>query len=254
MLELNASDERGIGHVREKVKKYAETKQPRLTGRPSFKVIILDEADQMTADAQNALRRIIEDFATVTRFCILCNYITKIIEPLKSRCVKFRFREISAPQQISHLGFISRAEGLQLTPEALLTIVLVSTGDLRRSVNLLQLCGAAFGGKCVGKDEVVQVSDVLPVQDIWTSCLQPFISISNESERLLWVEHNLRRQAVTGQQLVNALHKWVVAASIDEAHKILLVQALSDAEKRLALGGRDDINILLLLDTIRLLV
>lgn len=253
VLELNASDDRGIAHVRDKVKRYAEVKMPRLPGGgPAFKIIVLDEADQMTNDAQNALRRIVEDFSSVTRFFILCNYITKIIEPLKSRCVKFRFKPIPREQQHAQLGRICAAEGMQLAEEGLKAIVEVSGGDLRRSVNLLQLCHVAFAGKPVGAAEVLQISDVMPVRDVWAECLQPFCSAPSEAARLAWVEHHLRRSAITGQQLIAALHEWVLRVSLDEVKKIVVVKALADADKRLALGGRDDINSLLVLDTVRL--
>ena len=252
VLELNASDDRGIARVRDKVKRYAEVKLPRLPGGPAFKIIVLDEADQMTTDAQNALRRIVEDFSAVTRFCILCNYVTKIIEPLKSRCVRFRFREIPPAQQRAQLGRICAAEGLRLGEEALSAIVDVSGGDLRRSVNLLQLCAAAFAGAEVTAANVLSVSDVLPARDIWADCLQPYLALRSEPERLAWVDRELRRRAVTGQQLVAALHAWLLTARLGAAQKIAGVRALADAEKRLALGGRDDLNSLAVLDALRL--
>lgn len=131
VLELNASDDRGIKVVREKIKKFAMAmpqKQPK--GEflsPNYKIIILDEADLMTNDAQSALRRIIEDYASSTRFCIICNYITKIITPLASRCIKYQFKPISLEAQVAKLQEISRSEHLVLrTPDTLETLVEVS--------------------------------------------------------------------------------------------------------------------------------
>ncbi len=117
VLELNASDERGIQVVREKVKKFAQRKISRAPdGRevPQIQFVILDEADSMTIDAQAALRRIIEAYSSTTRFCIICNYISKIIDPLASRCVKFRFSPISVEAQKERLMSIVEAEEVKL--------------------------------------------------------------------------------------------------------------------------------------------
>lgn len=95
VMEMNASDDWGIDKVREKIQRFAETQIQRYPEiSHNFKIIILDEADNMTSFAQSALRRIIEDYSSVTWFCIICNYITKIIDPIQSRCVKFRFKDI----------------------------------------------------------------------------------------------------------------------------------------------------------------
>src|SRR3990172_12104582 len=135
-LELNASDERGINMVRDRVKKFArflglDTKIP-------FKLIILDEADEMTSDAQTALRRIIEDTATYCRFILIANNISKIIEPLQSRCAVFKFTRIPKKDVVFHLKEISKKEKLKSDENGLAAIYEYSEGDLRHAINLLQ--------------------------------------------------------------------------------------------------------------------
>ncbi len=135
-LELNASDERGINMVRERVKKFArfsglDTKIP-------FKIIILDEADEMTSDAQTALRRIIEDTARHCRFILIANNISKIIEPLQSRCAVFKFTRIAEDDVISYLEEISKKEKVKFDQKGLKTIYSYSEGDMRHAINILQ--------------------------------------------------------------------------------------------------------------------
>ncbi|MDE1769690.1 MAG: replication factor C small subunit [Thaumarchaeota archaeon] len=135
-LELNASDERGINMVRERVKKFA-----RFSGLDTsipFKLVILDEADEMTADAQTALRRIIEDTSKHCRFIMIANNISKIIEPLQSRCAVFKFTRISEEDITSHLEEICKKEKIKYNEEGLKTLYEYSEGDMRHSINMLQ--------------------------------------------------------------------------------------------------------------------
>lgn len=134
-LELNASDERGIGMVREKVKKFS-----RFAGMVDvpFKIIILDEADEMTSDAQTALRRIIEDTAKYCRFILIANNISKIIDPIQSRCATFKFTSIPEEDVINHLENIAKKEKVKSDKKGLKAIYDYSEGDLRHAINLMQ--------------------------------------------------------------------------------------------------------------------
>ena len=134
-LELNASDERGINMVREKIKRFSKFAG---IGQIPFKFIILDEADEMTSDAQTALRRIIEDAARFCRFIIIANNISKIIDPIQSRCAVFRFTAIPREEVIEHLGTIAKKEKTKVDKEGLEAVYDYSEGDLRHSINLLQ--------------------------------------------------------------------------------------------------------------------
>src|SRR3712207_2041843 len=138
-LELNASDERGIKMVRERVKEFAAS--IKLAGDKEFgkpKIIILDEADEMTSEAQTALRRIIEDSARTTRFIIICNYLSQIIEPIQSRCVVFRFTRLPKEDVIDHLEMICEQQKVKYEEKALSQIYEATGGDLRHSINIMQ--------------------------------------------------------------------------------------------------------------------
>ena len=154
-LELNASDERGIKMVRERVKEFAAvmklTTGNEEDNRP-FRIIILDEADEMTPEAQTALRRIIEDSSRTTRFIIICNYLSQIIEPIQSRCVVFRFTRLANEDIVGHLKTICQKEGVKYDDKALTQIYEATSGDLRHSINMLQ---AAAGMGSVSLANVV---------------------------------------------------------------------------------------------------
>ena len=152
-LELNASDERGIKMVRERVKEFAAVmKLPTdRNNKKMFRIIILDEADEMTSEAQTALRRIIEDSSRTTRFIIICNYLSQIIEPIQSRCVVFKFRRLSREDVSDYLRFICEKQGVRFEEKAFSTIYDSTLGDLRHSINILQ---AAAGMGAVSSSNV----------------------------------------------------------------------------------------------------
>lgn len=145
VLELNASDERGISIVREKVKDFARITVSNATITqsstypcPPYKIIILDEADSMTQDAQSALRRTMETYSKITRFCLICNYVTRIIDPLASRCSKFRFKPLDESNARDRLEQIAKAEGVNCEDGVIDTLIRVSDGDLRKAITYLQ--------------------------------------------------------------------------------------------------------------------
>lgn len=141
VIELNASDERGINVVRNKIVTFAKTaignNDPKYLC-PPYKIIILDEADAMTTEAQAALRKTMEDNSQITRFCFICNYINQIIDPITSRCAKFRFKPLSDESILTKLDFISKNENLNLNAETLKVVSRISGGDMRSAIMLLQ--------------------------------------------------------------------------------------------------------------------
>jgi replication factor C subunit 2/4 len=152
VLELNASDERGISIVREKVKNFARQQLSNPPANytdkypcPPFKIIILDEADSMTQDAQSALRRTMETYSKITRFCLICNYVTRIIDPLASRCSKFRFKSLDQGNAKKRLEEIAENEGVKSEKGAVDALIKCSEGDLRKAITFLQSAARLVG-------------------------------------------------------------------------------------------------------------
>ena len=177
-LELNASDERGINMVRERVKKFSrfgglDTEIP-------FKIIILDEADEMTHDAQTALRRIIEDTSKICRFILIANNLSKIIAPIQSRCVVFKFTRISDKDIISQLKFIAKQEKIKTDEKGLQTICDYTNGDLRHAINILQAVASSGDVTESIVKSVVGLTKTKDVQDVLKLALDGKISNSRD--------------------------------------------------------------------------
>ena len=160
-LELNASDERGIDIVRTKVKDFARTKA--INDAP-FKIIFLDECDALTRDAQHALRRTMETTVGTCRFILSCNYSSKIIDPLQSRCAVFKFKPLPQASLTTILTGIAEKEGLTLTPEALQALLVASGGDCRKAENLLQSCSVL--GSMVTPDLVHSLASIAQPKEV----------------------------------------------------------------------------------------
>ena len=170
VLELNASDERGIGIVRSKIKAFASGAVGTGGGGtgasagypcPPYKLLILDEADAMTVDAQSALRRTMETHSRVTRFVFICNYVSRIIEPLASRCAKFRFAPLDGGAADARVAAVCAAEGVSLLPGAREALERVARGDLRRAITVLQ-SAVRLKGSEVSAETLEDVSGAVP--------------------------------------------------------------------------------------------
>ncbi|NXJ86448.1 RFC5 factor, partial [Trogon melanurus] len=176
VLELNASDDRGIDIVRGPILSFAST---RTIFKKGFKLVILDEADAMTQDAQNALRRVIEKFTENTRFCLICNYLSKIIPALQSRCTRFRFGPLTPELMVPRLRHVVQEEGVDVTEDGMKALVTLSSGDMRRALNILQSTAMAFGKvteenvyTCTGhplKSDIANILDWMLNQDFSTA-------------------------------------------------------------------------------------
>ena len=165
VLELNASDERGINVIREKVKTYSQKKLTKLDKTvPNIQIVILDEADQMTQEAQSALRRIIEDYSKTTRFCIICNYLSKIIDPIASRCAKYMFNPLSKDTQYFKINEILSKENISMERSTVEEIIEICEGDLRKSINQVQaLC--SLDDK-IDQTQVKELCGIIPKETI----------------------------------------------------------------------------------------
>jgi replication factor C subunit 2/4 len=232
VLELNASDERGISVIREKVKDFASGSVGAASGGPPFKVIILDEADSLTADAQAALRRTMETHSRVTRFCIICNYVSRIIDPLASRCSKYRFSPLDAASMRSRLEFICEAEGVIATPETISQVVHISGGDMRKAITYLQSASQLFG-KTVTAENVVEVAGA-----VTDKAMAPLLNVclnGGESSNF----DNLRRSAqgllLNGYSMNGILDKFVDAVT---EHNDMPIKVKAAALERIALAEK----------------
>ncbi|KAE8100688.1 hypothetical protein FH972_018559 [Carpinus fangiana] len=246
VLELNASDDRGINVVRTKIKDFAAVavgSSHRQGGYPCppYKIIILDEADSMTEDAQNALRRTMETYSKVTRFFFICNYISRIIEPLASRCAKFRFKPLSEDIMSSRILHISKEEGLNLDVEALSALSSISQGDLRRAITYLQSAARLFGSSISSKD-LISVSGVIPqevVEKLLIACKSGNFDLANKE-----VNNIVAEGYPVSQMLSQILEVIVEADDISDEQKARICKKLAEADKCLIDGADEYLQLL----------
>ncbi|KAG6624409.1 hypothetical protein CIPAW_16G025200 [Carya illinoinensis] len=246
VLELNASDDRGINVVRTKIKDFAAVavgSGQRQGGYPCppFKIIILDEADSMTEDAQNALRRTMETYSKVTRFFFICNYISRIIEPLASRCAKFRFKPLSEEIMSSRILHICKEERLNLDAEALSTLSSISQGDLRRAITYLQSAVRLFGSSISSKD-LISVSGVIPqeiVKAFLVTCKSGNFDVANKE-----VNDIIAEGYPVSQMLYQLLEVVVEADDVSDEQKARICKKLAEADKCLVDGADEYLQLL----------
>ncbi|KAL7416008.1 activator 1 41 kda subunit [Mrakia frigida] len=267
VLELNASDERGISVVREKIKSFAK-ETPRNTAAvasdgkvypsPPFKIIILDEADSMTQEAQSALRRIMETYSKITRFCLVCNYVTRIIEPLASRCSKFRFRALDIGSTEERLRMIADSENVLRDDGVIELLIKLSQGDLRRSITLLQSASRLHGAEdpptSISKASVQEIAGTVP-EEVLTVLLSSmgvdefggylgsdfkgnFNGVRNAVKRV-------QREGWSAGTVLSQMHDIIVShTQIPARPKSLAAQAMAECDKALCEGGDEELQML----------
>jgi len=237
-LETNASDERGIDVVRGKIKDFARTKPI----GAEFKIIFLDEADSLTPEAQQALRRTIEQFSSIARFILSCNYSNRIIEPIQSRAAVFRFKTFSQQDIEKQLKHIAKKEGLQLEPDGLEAIWELSEGDMRRAINLLQACSAK---KKIDAKTVYEIASEAKPEDVQKMLELAAKGRFSEARSLLL--DMLFHQGLSGDDIIRAIHRQLDSLEIPEELKPELLEKTAEIEFRLNQGGSPDIQLSALL-------
>jgi replication factor C subunit 2/4 len=244
VYEFNASDERGINVVRDKIKLYAKnyvTSNEKFKNNPEYKIIILDEADTMTNDSQFALRRIIETCSNVTRFCIVCNYINKIIEPLNSRCAKFRFKSLTDDQMVDRLKYICEQENVNYTVDILEQIQSFSNGDLRVGVNFLQKSVQLFGKK-LELNLINSISSFVPINEIVNiiniSKKQYYVNVIQHIKILLGKGYSAQNMVV---EFSNIMKKNCELTPYQKSHIFIKI---GDVYEHLNKGGDEEIQLI----------
>lgn len=237
MLELNASDERKIEVIRGKVKEFART---RVVGEVPFKIVLLDEADNMTADAQQALRRLMELYSATTRFILTANYPSKIIEPIQSRTAVFRFTSLSREDVVGRLGYICKAEKVKCDEKALEVIYEVSEGDLRRAINILQTTAAL--GEVVEEAvyKVVGLAHPREIREMLNEALAGRFNEARSRLRALMTEYGL-----SGLDVIKQIHKEVFSqeVKIPDELRVLIADLAGEIQFRLVEGADDEIQL-----------
>lgn len=247
--ELNASDERGIQVVRDRVKQFAQgavgNPQVRVQSDgkvyplPPFKLIILDEADALLPDAQAALRRMMEDFSEVTRFCILCNYVSRIIDPIASRCAKFRFKPLTDEVLFSRMRYIAEREGIQVSEQCLKRLDVAAMGDMRLAIMHLQSAARAHGSDLRNED-FVSVAGLVPQQKLSTY-LSIVAGASSSFDEMYAATNELVKNGFSANTVLQQIHSFLVSpeCTFSDVRRSHLVLHVNVVERRLMDRGDD---------------
>ncbi|EPX70792.1 DNA replication factor C complex subunit Rfc2 [Schizosaccharomyces octosporus yFS286] len=251
ILELNASDERGISIIRDKVKTFAKTTVSNSVDGypcPPFKIIILDEADSMTQDAQAALRRTMEMYAKITRFCLICNYMTRIIDPLASRCSKYRFKPLDSENIKKRLEFIATDQNVQMETGVVDALVEYSGGDMRKAITFLQSAATLHQGTPITVASIIELAGAVP-----SSIIRGLLDTAY-TKNIVKIEAMTREVEAEGYStgiILSQLHDVLISEetlSSPAKHKIFL--KLSEVDKRLTDGADESLQLLDLLSFI----
>ena len=237
LLEMNASDERKLESIRSKVKQFARTAP---YGSAKFKIIFLDEADALTHDAQGALRRIMEQYSETCRFIMSCNYSSKIIEPIQSRCAVFRFRPLADAEVEDQVKAVAKSEGVNLDEEAAQALVKIAQGDLRKAITALQVAAALEND--ITRTLIYETSATAPPETLHQylmACRQDGFHAARRRLREI-----LDRYGLAGTDFVNQLHRELYGVDfMSELQKLDLTELMAEIDFRLVEGGGESVQL-----------
>lgn len=233
--EMNASDERGIDVVRNQIKEFARTMPD---GDATFKILFLDEADALTTDAQAALRRTMETYAKTCRFILSCNYSSKIIDPIQSRCAIYRFRPLGGDAIREEVGRIASREGLTISPGALDAIVYIAQGDMRKAINAVQ--GAAIISPTIDEKSVYAITSNARPDEIAELLTLSLKGDFDSAEYLL--AQLLHERGIAPNELINQCYRALLKMDLARGLKVELIDHLGEADFRLSEGATSDIQ------------
>ncbi|MBI3036317.1 replication factor C small subunit [Candidatus Woesearchaeota archaeon] len=245
IIELNASDERGIDIIRTKVKDFARTKS---IGQVPFKMCILDESDSLTREAQQALRRTMENYTSTCRFVLLANYSSKIIEPIQSRCAVFRFKPLSDSEIIKIIETVAAAENLVVGDKARKALIEVSEGDCRKLENVLQSC--AVMSSAITEDLIYAIASVARPKEV-KEVIELAFSNNFQKARDKLLETMLAH-GLSGLDIIKQLQKEVLDSAIEPKKKLALVEKCGEIEFRMSEGADEFVQLEALLSQIAL--
>ncbi|MGI0100266.1 MAG: replication factor C small subunit [Candidatus Micrarchaeaceae archaeon] len=236
LKELNASDSRGIDVIRGEVKEFAKTIS---IAKVPIKIIFLDESDALTSDAQHALRRTMEVFSSETRFILSANYASKIIEPIQSRCVVFRFRPLNEQDMHTYIKRIAESEKLELDEKAVNALIYVGDGDLRRLTNVLQSC--AMQNRKITESSIYDTASRARPKEIVSmlnySISGDFMNARNELDNLMI------RNGMSAEDILTQCYKEVQNLGIDDRMKLTIIREIGEYNFRIVEGANERIQL-----------
>lgn len=234
-LELNASDERGIDVVRDRIKSFARSS----FGGYDYRIIFLDEADALTSDAQSALRRTMEQFSHNTRFVLSCNYSSKIIDPIQSRCTVFRFSPLADDAVAEQIRGIADVEGIDITEEGVEALVYAAGGDMRKAINDLQAAGVL--GETVDEDAVYGIASTARPEEI-----EEMVRLALDGDFTAarsTLETLLTEEGIAGDDIVDQLHRSVWEYDLPERETVQLMDRIGETDYRLTIGANERVQL-----------